>query len=338
MDAVLIYNPTAGPRDVHGELKRLRSFFGKRGWSVELRTTEKAGDATRFARAAAEEGRDAAIVAGGDGTVNEAVNGLAGTDMAMGVLPVGTGNLWAKELRVPTFTLANPMRLREAASGLIKGTVRTIDVGRAGDRTFLLWASAGLDAKVTSEMEPRERPTKRLGALPYVIAAVQVARDFQGVESEVVLDGDVERGRILLVVASNVQRYGGLLEVAPRGKLDDGLLDVFVFKGLGFGYAVHHLVRVLSQRYLDDPEIVHRQVRRVEVWTEEAVSVQADGDPIGETPMTMEVVPGALRIIAPPTMPEDLFSSDGTVPRAGGAERDEGIVATVSRQLKRMMS
>jgi diacylglycerol kinase (ATP) len=309
MDSVLIYNPIAGPRDVRAELERLRSFFGKRDWSVRLRTTERAGDATRMAREAALEGQDAVIVAGGDGTVNEVVNGLAGTETAMGVLPVGTGNLWAKELRVPTYTLANPMRLREAAAGLVNGSLRAIDVGRVGERVFLCWASAGLDAKVTSEMEPRERATKRLGALPYLVAAVLVARDFKGVESEVVLDGDVVRGRMLLVVANNIQQYGGLVEVAPQARLDDGFLDIFVFKGLGFQYVVRHLVRILSQRYLDDPEIVRRQARRVEIRTEETLSVQADGDPIGTTPVTVEVVPRALRIIAPPTMPSDLLTA-----------------------------
>jgi YegS/Rv2252/BmrU family lipid kinase len=307
MDAVLIYNPTAGPRNVRGELERLHSFFRGWEWFVELRVTEKAGDATRMAHQAAFQGQDAVIVAGGDGTVNEVVNGLTGTETAMGVLPVGTGNLWAKELRVPTYTLTNPRRLQEAAADLIRGTVRAIDVGRVGERIFLCWASAGLDAKVTSEMEPRERATKRLGALPYLIAAVLVARDYKGVESEVILDGDVVRGRTLLVVANNIQQYGGLVEVAPQAKLDDGLLDIFVFKGLGFQYLVRHLVRVLSQRYLDDPEIVHRQARRVEVRPDETLSVQADGDPIGTTPATMEVVPGALRIIAPPTMPSDLL-------------------------------
>lgn len=309
MDADLIYNPTAGPRDVLGELKRLRSYFQENGWSVELRTTEKAGDATRMSREAALNGRDAVIVAGGDGTVNEVVNGLARTKTAMGVLPVGTGNLWAKELRVPTYTLTHPMRLREAANGLFEGTVRAIDVGRVGERVFLCWASAGLDAKVASEMEPRDRYQKRLGALPYLIAAVLVARNFKGVSSEVTIDGDAVEGRVLLVAVNNIQRYGGVVEVAPQARLDDGLLDVFVFKGLGVGYILRHVVRVLSQRYLDDPEVVHRQVRRIEVRTEEPVAVQADGDPIGTTPVEIEVLPRALRIIVPPTMPSDLLSA-----------------------------
>jgi len=308
MDALLIYNPTAGPRDVRADLKRLCSFFREQGWSVDLHTTERPGDATRMARRAAADGLDTVIVAGGDGTVNEVVNGLVGSDTALSVLPVGTGNLWAKQLHVPTYTLANPLRLRRAAHDLVKGTVRTIDVGDVDGHTFLCWASAGLDAQVTTEMEPRDRTTKRLGALPYLIAAVLVAQTFKGVETTITLDDDVVRGRTLLVMVNNIQQYGGLVEVAPRARLDDGLLDVFVFKGLGFGYVVRHLFKVLSQRYLADPEIVHRQARRIEIRTEEAMPIQVDGDPLGSTPARMRVVPGGLRIVAPPTMPSDLLT------------------------------
>jgi len=308
MDARLIYNPTAGPRDVTAELERVCAFFVKEGWTVELSRTEGPGDAVRMAREAALEHRDAVIVAGGDGTVNEVVNGLVGSDTALGVLPVGTGNLWAKQLHVPTYTLANPSRLRDAARGLVAAQVRAIDVGRVDGHAFLCWASAGLDAQVTTEMEPRNRTTKRLGALPYLVAAVIVGQDFHGVPTTITLDGDPVRGRMLLLVANNIQQYGGLVEVAPRAKLDDGLLDVFVFKGLGFGYVVRHLFRVLSQRYLEDPEIVHRQARRIEIEAEEPLPVQVDGDPLGRTPVDIRVVPRALRILAPPTMPSDLLA------------------------------
>lgn len=308
MDARLIYNPTAGPRDVTADLEQLCTFFAREGWSIELNKTKGPGDAARMARDAALERRDAVIVAGGDGTVNEVVNGLVRSETVLGVLPVGTGNLWAKQLHVPTLTLANPSRLRDAARGLVGADVRAIDVGQVNGHAFLCWASAGLDAQVTTEMEPRDRTTKRLGALPYLVAAVIVAQDFRGVPTSIALDGEPVRDRTLLVVVNNIQQYGGLVEVAPRAKLDDGLLDVFVFKGLGFGYVVRHLFRVLSQRYLDDPEIVHRQVRRIEIRADEALPVQVDGDPLGSTPVEIRVVPRALRILAPPTMPRDLLT------------------------------
>lgn len=308
MNARLIYNPTAGPRNVRVELAKLCAFFKEHGWTVTLQMTEAPGDAMKMARQAASDRLDAVIVAGGDGTVNEAVNGLVGSDTALGVLPVGTGNLWAKQLRVPTYTLANPLRLREAARGLVRGTVRRIDAGRVNDHAFLCWASAGLDAQVTSEMEPRDRTTKRLGALPYLIAAVLVAQDYKGVETTISLDDDVFRRRTLLIMVNNIRQYGGVVQVAPQAKLDDGLLDVFVFEGLGFGYVVRHLFKVLFQRYLADPRIIHRQARRVEIRTEDRIPIQVDGDPLGGTPARIRVLPGALRIVAPPTMPSDLLT------------------------------
>ena len=314
MKAQIIHNPTAGPRDIRRDLERVRSDLERRGWTVELRMTERAGDALTFARAAAQAGCDVAIAAGGDGTVNETVNGLVGTQTALGVLPVGTGNVWAKQLGIPTYTLTNPLRLQEAAAGLAEGAFRQIDVGqvsgRGDDRYFLCWAGIGLDAQVTVEMEPRPRLTKRLGMLPYVIATLVVARDFPGVRTWVSLDGGVVRGRTLLVLVCNIQQYAGVFKVARQARLDDGQLDVFVFKGLGFPYAVRHMLGVISSRHLHDPRVVHRQASRIEVRTEEVMSVQVDGDPIGTTPVTLEAVPRALRVLVPPSAPLDLFTPD----------------------------
>jgi YegS/Rv2252/BmrU family lipid kinase len=310
MKARLIYNPTAGPWDVRRALDHICSFLEDHGWSVELRLTQKSGDATNLACEAAQSGYDAAIVAGGDGTVNEVVNGLVGSETAMAVLPVGTGNVWAKQLHIPTHTLTHPLRLQETAAGLVEGTIRAIDVGQVNDRYFLCWAGIGLDAKVTTQMEPRQRHIKRLGALPYAIAAVLVARDFKGVRTRVYLDGRMVRGHTLLILVSNIQQYyGGLFEIAPAAKIDDGLLDVFVFKGLGFQYAVRHLLKVLSQRYLQDPQVVHRQARHVEVHTEYPLPIQADGDVVGDTPVVLKVAPRALRILAPPSAPSGLFAA-----------------------------
>jgi YegS/Rv2252/BmrU family lipid kinase len=262
-----------------------------------------------LARAAARDGCDVVIVAGGDGTINEAVNGLVGTQTALGVLPVGTGNMWAKQLRIPTYTLTNPLRLPDAAAGLAEGSIQLVDVGRVNEHHFLCWAGIGLDAQVTAEMEPRHRRSKRLGVLPYIIAAVLVARDFQGVRTRVSLDGGVVRGRTLLVLVSNIQQYIGSLNVAREAQVDDGLLDVFVFKGLGFPYAVRHLLKIISQRYLQDPQVVHRQARHIEVQTEWATPVHVDGDPIGTTPVTLEAVPRALRVLVPASTPPSLFTS-----------------------------
>ena len=311
--AHLIHNPTAGPRDVRRALEHVRSYLKRHGWSVELRMTEKPGDAIALARAAAEAGCDVAIVAGGNGTIGEAVNGLVGTQTALAVLPVGTANMLAKQLGVSARALSNPLRLREAVAGLAEGTIRPVDVGRvvsqASDRYFLCWAGVGLDAQVTARMEPRPRHTKRLGVLPYAVAAVKVARDFQGAKTQVTIDGNVVRSHTLLIVASNIRQYGGVFNIAREARMDDGLLDVFVFKGLGFPHTVRHLLKIITQRHLQDPQVVYRWARRIEVQTEWAVPVHVDGDPIATTPVTLQVVPRALRVLVPPSASLDLFTA-----------------------------
>jgi diacylglycerol kinase (ATP) len=304
---LIVYNPAAGPRDVQRELKRVARELAQRGWSVDLETTHHGGEATGLARQAAAARLDAVWVAGGDGTVGEVVNGLVGSQTAVGVLPVGTGNIWARQLCLPVYTVTHPFHLREAAVAQAEGSASPIDVGLLNGRHFLLWAGIGFDAQIASELEPRDRRTKRLGALPYAIAAVTLAREFSGVRTRVMLDGRAIRGRSILTLVSNVQMYA-FFPLARRARLDDGLLDVFVFKGLGLSYILRHAIMIFSGRHLQDPRVIQRQAAEITVRTEPRVPVQADGDPVGTTPVRLRVVPGALRILVPPQAPASLFS------------------------------
>ncbi len=308
IQACLIHNPTAGPREVEDELDRVVEYLGDRSWHVTKHVTERPGDATEWARRAAGQGCDVALVSGGDGTICEAVNGLVGSRTALGVLPTGTGNVWAKELGLPVFTLTNPNRLLVAAHLLHESKTRLVDVGRANDRYFLLCAGIGLDAEVAQSLEPRPRSSKQLGVLPYLVAAVMVTFQFYGVRTTVVVDGKVIRGRSLFILISNAQLYGGLLRIAPEARLDDGLLDVVIFNGAGPTYTLRHFMHLLGGRHLQDPRVRFMRARRVMVDCVRPWPVQLDGDPAGSTPMTFQVVPRALRILVPATASDSLFS------------------------------
>ncbi|MCP4515999.1 MAG: hypothetical protein GY824_12325, partial [Delftia sp.] len=138
--------------------------------------------------------------AGGDGTIHEVVNGLVGSNTALGVLPVGTGNVWAKEIGLPTLTLlAQRDRLLAAARMLVDGQVRRVDVGRAGEHYFLVGAGVGFDSTVTAQIEPRTRATKQLGGLAYLSVGLWIARDFGGVRSTIVIDDHTIRTKIILI-------------------------------------------------------------------------------------------------------------------------------------------
>ena len=308
-DAILIYNPTAGPRaELRRDLQRVVDYVGERGWQVTMRSTRKPGDATALARAAVAANCKVVLVAGGDGTIREVVDGLVGSETAMGVLPVGTGNVWAKEIGLPTMTLTQPDRLLRATRMLVDGGVHRVDVGRAGNRYFLNCASVGIDSQVTEQMEPRTRASKQLGALAYLSAGARVASDFGGVRSTIIIDGRTIQAKIILILVSNIKLYGGLVEMTPEARLDDGLLDIRVFKGMGPSWVFRHLAGVFTHRHLRDPMVDHYQGRRVTIYTAEPFPLQLDGDPIGATPVLLEIVPRSLRVLVPQAASSKLFA------------------------------
>jgi diacylglycerol kinase (ATP) len=313
-DSMLIFNPAAGSRDVRRELGQVIAFLKRRGWRIDLRETRAAADATTFARQAATLGKEAVLVVGGDGTINEVVNGLAGSEVAVGLLPAGTGNVWAMEMRLPIPSAIRWRTLLDATRSLVQGEVRRIDLGRVNDRYFLLWGGIGFDAQVTQRMEPRTRRTKKLGALAYAATAFLVAKDFRGTRTRVVADGQKIRTRSMLVIISNAQLYARVARVALRAYLDDGLLDVCVFKGSGLPMTLLHVAHILTGRHLQDPRVAYIQARQVTIETRRPVPVQVDGDPFGTTPVTFRAIPQALRIIVPPEVPPWLFVGGGERP------------------------
>jgi len=307
MKVMLIFNPVAGPRDVRRELEQVVAYWEGRGWQVEFRETWGPGDATTFAREAVATGCQMVFVVGGDGTLSEAADGLVGSNVAVGILPTGVGNVWALEMGIPIPSPRRKHALLDAAKALAEGEIRRIDLGRAGRRHFVLWAGIGLDAEVTERIEPRDRPAKRLGALAYAVAALLVAKDYRGTRTRVEIDGRSINTRCILVLISNAQLYARLVRVAANAYLDDGLLDVCVFKGSSLASTVHHAVMVFARRHLRDPQVEYYQCRKVSISTATPLPVQVDGDPIGTTPMEFEVVPRALNVIVPQNSPQRLF-------------------------------
>ncbi|HOT91178.1 MAG TPA: diacylglycerol kinase family lipid kinase [Anaerolineae bacterium] len=305
---LLIYNPTAGPWDMTRTLKRLAEYLHTSGWQTELVQTQQPGDATRYARQAAQDDMDIVLVAGGDGTINEVVNGLAGTATTLGIVPVGTGNILAHQLRMPILSLTAPLYVRDVGEALCGGRVQRVDVGITNERYFVCWAGLGLDAEITVHIEPRPRYAKRLRTLSYIIAGFAVASEFRGVRSRIVIEGRTFRTRALMALASNIQLYAAFFNIAPHARMDDGLLDIFVFKGLGFSYILRHLLHLFSGTYRHDPKVMHALARTMQVQTVPPVAVHLDGDPFGDTPATIGIEPGKLRLLIPPQAPANLFS------------------------------
>lgn len=314
MRADLIWNPMAGQRDAQQPLREAVEALEEGGWHVRVREAAHPSDCMGLARSAVAEGAGVVIAAGGDGTVNAVANALVGSRAALGVLPLGTGNVWAKQLGLPAWGL--PMRhpVREAARGLLEASVRRVDVGRANGRYFLLWTGVGIDAQVAHEVEPLVELRHRLGNVLYAVTGLTVALSFTGTHSTVVLDNRIERRRVVLMIVANIQLYGGgLFQLAPAAYLDDGYLDVFLFRGQGLAATLHHLFSVLTRYHMRDPQMIYYRARTIDIYTDKPMAVQVDGEAAGETPLHVEVVPQALRVLVPPSTPSSLFLQPASV-------------------------
>jgi YegS/Rv2252/BmrU family lipid kinase len=305
--ALIVFNPIAGQAaSLEQDLRAARDLWREHGWSVDVRPTAGPGDGTRIAREAADQGYDIVVAAGGDGTVNEVVNGLAGTQTALAALPVGTVNVWVRELGLP-------MQPRAAAEALLQAQRRAIDLGRAGDRYFLLMCGIGFDAAVTAEVRADEK--RKLGVLAYFKSALGVIGRYRGIPARITVDGRTIRGRVLLTVLGNSQLYGGVVKITARASLDDGLLDVCVIKGNSLWSAPFRIISIVTQRYNLDPKIEYHRAREVKIAARRPLPVQVDGDHIGYTPMSFAAVPGALYALLPPNMPEELLRPEVRPPR-----------------------
>jgi diacylglycerol kinase (ATP) len=303
LQVLIVYNPAAGQSpDLKNTLDRVASLWRDRGWQVQIAATTAPGDATSKAQIAARSGYNAVVAAGGDGTVNEVMNGLVGTETALGVLPLGTVNIWAREMGLS-------MDMLKAAESLGKSELTKIDVGMAGNRYFLLMAGIGFDAAVTETIRSEEK--KLFGAIAYVKQAIQIAWNFRGVRLKLRIDGKRVRGKILMVIVGNSQLYGGVIKFTAHATIDDGLLDVCVIKGRGMLSAPRRLISIFARHYNRDPQVKYYQAKQVEIRRKrgKALPVQVDGDYLGATPMSFRVVPDSLWIMVPPNADRSLWRS-----------------------------
>ncbi|MEA3407772.1 MAG: diacylglycerol kinase family protein [Chloroflexota bacterium] len=307
MDVRLVYNPVAGRYDAGKALQRVIDFLQAQGWEVSVSRTQGPGDATVYAREAVKEGADIVVAVGGDGTLGEVASGLAHSDCALGVLPVGTGNVWAHMLGLPVWTPNRPSALLEAARTLVEGKRFPIDLGQMGNRYFVLWTGVGFDAQVVHDVEPHRELRRQFGNLAYFVTAITLSLQLRGTPVTVSVDGKMTQQRAVLILVTNVQFYGRPWRVAPEARMDDGLLEVYIFKGGGTLNVVGHVVSVLRGRQLHNPNIEVHHGREVVIRSEKPLPVHVDGDPAGYTPITISVMPKTLQVIVPPSSSDFLF-------------------------------
>ncbi len=312
LKAWLLHNPYAGRFPPRPFVERTVRTLRRLGWEVHAVESPEPQEVSRLAAACAAEGCDVLFVAGGDGTIGQAASGLAGTPTALGVLPSGTGNVFAQELGLAGLGYTGWFALEEAARRLAAGRLATMDLGRCNGRLFLLWAGVGLDGYVIRRIEPRPRLAKTLAVPYYVSAAAWAARDWRGIELRVTVDGQTVSGRFGQAVVTNIRRYGGgLFRLAPEARADDGLLDVWLLPGDDFNHALMQVWRLMWGQHVRHPAVKSLRGREISLEADAPACWQLDGEayPASQR-FEIGVWPRALNVLLPaePTRPS-LFQS-----------------------------
>lgn len=284
-DTVVILNPAArGART-----QRLRKQVEDLARGSVLCATTQAGEAERLARNAVTEGYQRIVAAGGDGTINEIVNGIAGHNVALGLLPLGTMNVFATELGLPVGDLAHCWKIIE------QNRTHRVDLPRANRKHFVQLAGVGLDAQAVKETS---RAFKRsFGPLSYLISAVQIASRTPPVlhiESKEAVAHEAS-----FVLVGNGRLYGGRFPFFKQAVMDDGLLDVIVFKRLNYVDIIRYLQDVVFTPQISSPEVEYFQTKQLRVSSDETVPVEIDGELVGNCPVEFRIRAGGLRVLTP---------------------------------------
>lgn len=300
----IIFNPVSGPLDPAKRRAALEALAHAAGLNAELGETDRERGARPLARKAVADGMERLVACGGDGTATEAADVLAGSGVALAVLPGGTGNLLALNLGIPSDT--------EAAWRLaLNGAARPMDVGRANGHVFLIMAGMGLDAHMVHDADRKLK--ERLGVLAYVIAALRnLGRP--PTRYTITIDGHRLSRRARTVLIANVGRITGGLELVPGADPEDGQLDLAILRAHGLWDLARLAIGTLSRHPPDaggDPLLELHRGRNIVIETARPQPVQLDGNEAGFTArLDVEVEPGALRLVREP------FHAAGPLPGA----------------------
>jgi YegS/Rv2252/BmrU family lipid kinase len=293
---LVIHNQAAGNHDRALLKKTLDRYFSTSEFCYKLHEMNE-GDSVEFAvREHVEKGYDIVIAAGGDGTISGVAGGLVGKSVPLGIIPVGTGNMMARELKIPL----NVKHSAQIISG--RHSIKTIDAMRLNGRTFILTIGVGISSLAVKDLTKKDK--SRFGLLAYVGSALKHVVKFRPHSFTLTIDGKTMKIRSPEVSVSN----GGIISDMILSKrldirVDDGVVDVCYIRANSIRDYPTLLLNFLGRKPTDSSIRCIKAREKITIDAEKKITVQADGEIVGETPITVEVIPSAFRVIVPEYKP-----------------------------------
>ncbi len=287
---LLVVNPAAGGGRAAKVAPKVEAALRADGCQLRTEFTRELADADVLAASALDRG-ETVVSLGGDGLVGRLAGALAGTDGVLGVLPGGRGNDFLRSLGLPRDPVA-------ACAAITHGVVRRVDVGDVDGRPFATIATVGFDS-VANQLANDAHYIR--GQAVYLYAALRALASWTPATFSIDCDGEVSTVTGWTVLAGNANYYGGGMKVAPGARLDDGALEVVTIGAISKRGFVRALPKVFSGQHVKVPAVTVRSVSTLRIEADRAFTMYADGDPIGDLPVTVTVRPAALQVLALPT-------------------------------------
>lgn len=293
MKYLLVYNPKAGAGTK--QLDNIVKVFSKKGIILDVYATQKMGDAINIAK---HSKHDVIIAMGGDGTLNEVVNGMSKKQI-LAIIPSGTGNVVARNLGIPT-------DLIKAATLIIKGNTKNIDYGIINTRKFVIGAGVGLDAEVLKKVRPEIK--KIFGGMAYNLSIVETLSTFTPKELIVITKHRLKKkiycGYYVFAAnlgkySSNISKFNPLINIFPKARINDGKLHVIIFKSMNMTFGFKVVMGLLTGKHLKLKDVEYFQTNSLKVISKHKLGAHADAELVDGPPLDIKIVKKGLKIIVP---------------------------------------
>lgn len=276
--ARIIYNPTSGRELFRKELPKVLERFEIAGYETSAHATTGEGDATQAASIAVERGYDLVIVAGGDGTINEVIQGIAGEQYRpkIGIIPTGTTNDFARALSIPR-------DIQKAVDIiLLDNHKKLLDIGKVNKHYFINIAGGGDLTELTYDVPIKMKSV--IGQLAYYIKGIEMLPSLKPVPTKIEYDDHVFEGDIMLFLVANTNSVGGFEKLAPDALIDDGYFDLLILKKTNLGEFIRIASAGIRGTHIEDENIIYTQAKRIKITPKKKMLLNVDGEYGGELP------------------------------------------------------
>ena len=269
--ARIIYNPTSGREAIKKNLPDVLEILENAGYETSAHATTGEGDAIEAAKLAVERRYDLVVAAGGDGTINEVVNGMAEQEYRpkLGIIPVGTTNDFARALQIPRDIVA-------AAEIIAKGDRIPIDIGRMNEKYFINIGGGGSLTELTYDVPSKLKTV--LGQLAYYLRGIEMLPSLKATNMTIEYDGKLFEGEAMLFLVGLTNSIGGFEKLSPSSSINDGMFTLLILKKTNLADFIRIASLALRGEHINDPKVIYTKANRIKVHSDEKVLLNLDGE------------------------------------------------------------